>query len=229
MFLAMFEVHPKVERFDEYLSLAKRLKPTLERIDGFVDNERFRSKGRAGWLLSLSTWRDEKSMVRWRTIGPHHIVQKQGRGEIFEDYHLRIGDVTADTHPPGAAPVHEQRFDETETGAKFATVTELTNATAVGPQSDLVDALGLDVANEGVVGYDVFESIYNPGKVAMLTLWNGPKSVGGWAPTKPPGIQMLRHRQVRIVRDYGMFDRRESPQFFSDAKGRESMHAAFNH
>jgi heme-degrading monooxygenase HmoA len=59
MFLAIFEVHPKAERFDGYLALAKRLKPILEKIDGFVDNERFESKRRPGWILSLSTWRDE--------------------------------------------------------------------------------------------------------------------------------------------------------------------------
>jgi heme-degrading monooxygenase HmoA len=82
MFLAIFEVRPKAERFDEYLALAKRLRPTLEKIEGFVDNERFQSKWRAGWVLSLSTWRDEKSMVRWRTMGVHHIAQKQGRADI---------------------------------------------------------------------------------------------------------------------------------------------------
>jgi heme-degrading monooxygenase HmoA len=116
MFLAIFEVHPRAGRFDDYLALAKRLRPTLEKIDGFVDNERFESKRRPDWILSLSTWRDEKSMVRWRTTGLHHIIQKQGRAEIFEDYHLRIGDVTADTNAPVVAPVHEQRFDEAEIG-----------------------------------------------------------------------------------------------------------------
>jgi heme-degrading monooxygenase HmoA len=172
MFLAVFEVHPRAERFDDYLALAKRLRPTLETIDGFVDNERFESRRRPGWILSLSTWRDEKSMVRWRTTGVHHIVQKQGRSEILEDYHLRIGDVTADTAAPRGAPVHEQRFDETEIGAKFATVTELTpepDAT-FGSQVDLIAGpgldvfLGLDVFQEGVIDYDVFASIYNPGK-----------------------------------------------------------------
>jgi hypothetical protein len=44
MFLAIFEVHPKAERFDDYQALAKRLKPILEKVDDFVDNERFESK-----------------------------------------------------------------------------------------------------------------------------------------------------------------------------------------
>jgi heme-degrading monooxygenase HmoA len=71
MFSAIFEIFPKRERFDEYLALAKHLKPILEKVDGFVDNERFESRGRPGWILSHSTWRDEKSLVRWRTTGEH--------------------------------------------------------------------------------------------------------------------------------------------------------------
>ena len=36
MFAVMFEVHPKPEQWDAYLSLGKLLKPELEQIDGFV-------------------------------------------------------------------------------------------------------------------------------------------------------------------------------------------------
>jgi heme-degrading monooxygenase HmoA len=226
MFLAIFEVHPKAERFDDYLALAKRLRPTLEKIEGFVDNERFKSMRRPDWILSLSTWRDEKSMVRWRTTGVHHIAQKQGRAEILEDYHLRIGDVTADSDATSKAPVHEQRFDETEIGAKFATVTELTpEHNATFGWVDAISSLGLNTSHEGLIDYDVFASIYNPGKLALLVLWRDANSAGSWMPEKPLGSQMLRYRRVRIVRDYRMFDRREAPQFFSDAKGHETKHA----
>ena len=34
-----------------------------------------------------------------------------------------------------------------------------------------------------------------------------------------------RLRRVRVVRDYGMFDRREAPQFYPDAKGAATKHA----
>src|SRR5262249_54874641 len=67
MFSVMFEVHPKAERWDAYLGYAKMLKAELERIDGFVDNVRYRSLTRQGWLLSLSGWRDEAALLRWRT------------------------------------------------------------------------------------------------------------------------------------------------------------------
>ena len=72
------------------LSLAKQLKPKLEAIDGFIDNERFKSKRDERRVLSLSTWRDEKALVRWRTHGEHHRVQEKGRFEVFEDYRLRV-------------------------------------------------------------------------------------------------------------------------------------------
>ena len=32
-------------------------------------------------------------------------------------------------------------------------------------------------------------------------------------------------RRVRIVRDYGKYDRREAPQYYADTKGAETMYA----
>lgn len=225
MFSVIFEVIPKKERFDEYLAIAKHLKPILEAIDGFVDNERFESKNRPGWLLSHSTWRDEKSVIRWRTTGEHHAMQEKGRGEILLDYHLRVGDVTADTDAPKAAPVHEQRFDETEIGAaKFATLTEITPGTGA-TISDPLAALGFDAAMDGALDHDVFASIYNPGKIALLISWRNADAANRWTPNTAKDIQTLRHRKIRIVRDYGMFDRQEAPQFYPDAPGHETKHA----
>ena len=228
MFSVIFEVHPNDGRKDDYLELAKHLKPILETIDGFVDNERFESQLRPGWVLSHSTWRDEKSVVRWRTEGEHHVVQAKGRFDIFQDYDLRVGDVTADTDPPKEAPVHERRFDETETGnAKFATFTEIipVKGAAFANQADLLPAqLGLDLNNSAVVEHDVWASIYNPGKVALLVAWKDAKAADAWVPRKIDGIEKLRHRKVRVVRDYGRFDRREAPQFYDDVKGRETRH-----
>jgi heme-degrading monooxygenase HmoA len=58
MFSLIFEVLPAEGKKDQYLELAKHLKPILETIDGFVDNERFESRLRSSWVLSHSTWRD---------------------------------------------------------------------------------------------------------------------------------------------------------------------------
>jgi len=40
MFCVIFEVQPRPDQWDAYLGLAKRLRPELERMDGFVDNVR---------------------------------------------------------------------------------------------------------------------------------------------------------------------------------------------
>ncbi|MBV8921187.1 antibiotic biosynthesis monooxygenase family protein [Bradyrhizobium sp.] len=229
MFSVIFEVLPNEGKKDAYLDLAKHLKPILESIEGFVDNERFESQLRPGWVLSHSTWRDEKSVVRWRTEGEHHLVQEKGRFEIFADYHLRVGDVTADTDPPSSAPIKPLRFDQTEIGkAKVVTLTEITprKGAAFASQADLLPShLGLDLTNSAIAGHDVWASIYNPGKMALLVGWTDVELAGRWMPSKIDGIEKLRHRAVRVIRDYGRFDRREAPQFYADVKGRETLHA----
>ncbi len=100
MFSVIFEVLPNKENWDDYLDNAKMLRPELEQVEGFVDNIRYKSLIREGWILSLSNWRDEKSLVRWRTRMRHHEVQQKGRDEILADYHLRVGQITADNQVP---------------------------------------------------------------------------------------------------------------------------------
>src|ERR1700755_494503 len=116
MFSVIFEVQPRAEQWNVYLDNAGMLRPELEQIDGFVDNIRYRSLTREGWILSLSDWRDEKSVVRWRTLMRHHEVQEKGRSEILSDYHLRVGQLTQDTQIPEGYTLQEQRLDETEVG-----------------------------------------------------------------------------------------------------------------
>jgi heme-degrading monooxygenase HmoA len=216
MFAVIFEVQPKKEQFDEYLNLAKFLKPELEKIDGFIDNERFVSQRTEGRVLSLSTWRDEKAVIRWRTLGVHHEVQEKGRFEVFEDYHLRVGEITADTEVPNGQKLREQRFDETEIGeAKAATISELSPLAGEKPVStDLASDLGLPkTGRDGTVNQEVFESIYNPGKLLLLVSWKDAAPAERWKP-KAIAAGELRHRRVRIIRDYGMTDRREAPQYY---------------
>jgi heme-degrading monooxygenase HmoA len=217
MFAVIFEVQPKKERWNDYLELAKQLKPKLEAIDGFIDNERFGSKRTEGLLLSLSTWRDEKSVIRWRTQGEHHGVQEKGRTSVFQDYHLRVGEITFDTSPPKGISIEQMRFDETETGdAKFCTITEVT----AGQPESLREQIGLDPRADDLLDHDVFESITNPGKLLLLASWRDKAAASGWKPDSFEGSGEIRHRQVRVIRDYGMFDRREAPQYYPNMPGK---------
>jgi heme-degrading monooxygenase HmoA len=103
MFAVVFEVEPRPEHWEEYLAIARELRPELERIEGFVENRRFHSYRRPGWLLSLSLWRDEAAVIRWRSHAAHRLAQLRGRAEIFRDYHLRVGEVL-DKGDGSAAP-----------------------------------------------------------------------------------------------------------------------------
>jgi heme-degrading monooxygenase HmoA len=46
--------------------------------------------------VSLSFWRDEESLTRWRNIERHRIAQARGRAGIFADYRLRVASVMRD-------------------------------------------------------------------------------------------------------------------------------------
>jgi len=218
MFAVLFEVHPKAEQWDAYLDYAKLLRPELERIEGFVDNIRYRSLTRDGWLLSLSNWRDEKALVRWRTQAVHHGVQENGRQQVFLDYHLRVGQLTRDTKLAADQQLTEQRLDVTEVGA--GTVVVLLDAkrspAAAADAGELARSLGLVAGAEGLVTWDVFDAVLNPGDALLMTSWRD-----GAAAEAFEASADVRLRRIRVVRDYGMYDRREAPQYYPDAPDRD--------
>ena len=96
MIAVIFEVWPASGRAPEYFDLAARLKPDLEKIDGFISVERFESLTEPGKYLSLSMWRDEAAIARWRALERHRGAQARGRGGIFADYRLRVAAVVRD-------------------------------------------------------------------------------------------------------------------------------------
>jgi len=58
-----------------------------------------------------------------------------------------------------------------------------------------------------------------------LGLWRDADAAGAWKPAHPAGGGTVRHRQVRIIRDYGMFDRREAPQYYRSVEPARRMAA----
>jgi hypothetical protein len=199
----------------------------LEAVDGFVDNIRYRSLTREGWILSLSNWRDEKSVVRWRTRVRHHEVQERGRGDVLSDYHLRVGQVTQDTRIPEGYTLQEQRLDETEVGegttvtlidAKRPAEWKQTNNPA-----DCAEWLGL-APFTGFVSWDIFDAVLTPGDLILMLTWRDT----GMAEDFESSAELpesARLRRVRVVRDYAMYDRREAPQYYPDAANGKTIHS----
>ena len=193
------------------------LRPELEKVDGFVDNIRYKSLTREGWILSLSGWRDEKSVVRWRTDMRHHIVQEKGRSEILLDYHLRVGQITQDSRVPEGQVIREQRLDETEIGeGTTVTFVDATRPKALrqeGQVPEVATYLGLDRGASGIVAWDIYDAVLTPGELILMCVWKARANAEAFAQSlKMPEGGRLRH--VRVVRDYGMFDRREAPQYY---------------
>jgi heme-degrading monooxygenase HmoA len=96
MIAVIFEVVPANGCEGAYLERAARLRSELEGIEGFLSIERFRSLADGGKVLSLSFWRDEEAVARWRNLPQHRQVQRDGRGGIFADYRLRVASVVRD-------------------------------------------------------------------------------------------------------------------------------------
>jgi heme-degrading monooxygenase HmoA len=96
MIAVIFEVWPADGQKDRYLKIAAHLKDDLPGLAGFVSVERFQSLTDPTKILSLSFFKDEDAVSRWRNREEHRAAQDAGRSGIFSDYRLRIAAVLRD-------------------------------------------------------------------------------------------------------------------------------------
>lgn len=94
MIAVIFEVEPAQR--EDYFRIAEELRPLLDEIEGFISIERFESLSAPGKVLSVSFWRDEEAVARWRNAEAHRAAQVEGRARIFRGYRLRIAHVVRD-------------------------------------------------------------------------------------------------------------------------------------
>jgi heme-degrading monooxygenase HmoA len=93
MIAVISEVVPHADRKPDYFMLTQELQPHLHAVDGFISSERFESCKEPGKYLSVSYWRDEAALLRWRNLDEHRKVMAMGRNNILRDYHIRITEV----------------------------------------------------------------------------------------------------------------------------------------
>ena len=96
MIAVIFEFTPADGRFSDYSDLAAGLNPLVKDFDGFLSIERFQSITNPAKFVSLSFWRDEEAVRKWRNVQQHREAQAKGRGGIFASYRLRIASVIRD-------------------------------------------------------------------------------------------------------------------------------------
>jgi len=96
MIAVIFELTPAPGRKQEYLDLAAGLAAALKDRDGFISIERFQSISNPERFVSLSFWRDEEAVRKWRNLQQHREAQARGRAGIFSSYRLRVAQVIRD-------------------------------------------------------------------------------------------------------------------------------------
>ena len=96
MIAVIFEFTAEGAKREEYLELAAALNAQVKDFDGFLSIERFQSLSNPDRYVSLSFWRDEEAVRKWRNMQKHREAQARGRGGIFSAYRLRVCQVLRD-------------------------------------------------------------------------------------------------------------------------------------
>ena len=96
MIAVIFEFTAAEGRFADYKQLAEGLSEKVRGFDGFISIERFQSIADPARFVSLSFWRDEEAVRRWRNLQKHREAQGKGRRGIFSAYRLRVCSVIRD-------------------------------------------------------------------------------------------------------------------------------------
>lgn len=200
LFAVIFEVEPDPARQQDYLAIAGRLRPLLADMPGFLMNERFRSRTRPGVLLSVSLWDDEKALIRWRTVEAHHGGQVEGRAGVLSDYHLRVGEVTAGSGAFTDRRLGRMTADQTNVAAMKA-------LTLVDGEAEL--QVGANC--------ELFDHLATAGRVATLCQWPSVEEAERHLSAVGQSGKRTGAYVIRVIRDYGMTDRREAPQFLPEA------------
>ncbi len=93
MHVVVFEISMKEGAQDQYFDLAASLRPEVEKIDGFISVERFESVATPGKFVSISFWRDEAAVQRWREHADHEVAQARGKADIFADFRISVAEI----------------------------------------------------------------------------------------------------------------------------------------
>jgi len=205
MLALLFEVTPKRDNYQRYLDIAAALRPALDKHDGLLFIDRYRSLSKPDTILSHSLWRDEASMAAWRTFESHHHAQVVGREQVFADYRLRIADVVLARTPNASdwRPSRPSSYNEPAARPPRHVVIATSRGTpCAGEASDSFESLNRPKE---------FLSLYDAGDLdtAASLLESLASPMSGAA-----GPETTSVRLCEVERDYGMFDRREAPQYY---------------
>lgn len=202
MISQFFEVQIKEGFVGQYLDLADSLRPGLEASGGCLFIDRFKCLSRENMLLSYQIWQDEASMVAWRVDATHHKVQETGREKVFSDYRIRIAQVVYEAKP-------DQTVWQPERLTPYNNPARRRPTYVIATQSKNAD---LPVATQWK--RNSFSSVYHEGNFAHLVNLPDYQSGLEFGESLFADPTTEHFRIFEVMRDYGMYDRAEAPQFY---------------
>ena len=79
---------------DGYAQTADAMVALAAEQDGYLGIESVRDAGGVG--ITVSYWRDEECIKKWKAVGAHQAAQKAGQKKWYKAYTTRIAAVTRD-------------------------------------------------------------------------------------------------------------------------------------
>jgi heme-degrading monooxygenase HmoA len=202
MISQFFEIQVKDGHVDTYMNLAASLKPSLEAMGGCLFIDRFKSLNRENVLLSYQIWQDEGAMVAWRVNAGHHKIQETGREKVFTDYRIRIAQVIHEARP-GKPVWRPERLTPY-------------NDPARRPPTYIIASESKKAELPATTEWrrDSFASMYRPGYFAHLIDLPDYQSGLDFGEQLFADPTTEYFRIFEVMRDYGMYDRTEAPQYY---------------
>lgn len=203
----LFEMEPRPGHEDHYFQHVATLRPILEKQDGLLFIDRFKSLSRPGVILSHSHWRDEAAIARWRTDTTHHQSQRAGRNEHFTDYRIRISQVLK---------CFKSKQDIQEFGNAG---TYLDPAFMIPRYHVIIASSGTPHAGSG----ETFLSVNFDASYLFLADCQTEAEAHDLLASASKEKNVTSIMICSISRDYGMFNRGEAPQYFPDKPQVEAL------
>ena len=97
MVIVIFEFEVDDTGQDRYFELAAVLRDEAEKIEGFIQVERFENIHKPGCFVSISTWENMESVRVWKEHVEHFSAQQEAKDtSIFKHYRIRVAEVIRD-------------------------------------------------------------------------------------------------------------------------------------
>ncbi len=205
-----FEVQTRPGHRDQYLELAASLRPALDANGGCLLIDRFQSLSRDNLLLSYQIWQDEGALTAWRVHAKHHRVQEIGREAVFSDYRIRIAQVIHEARPNQPIWRPERRTPYNDPAGRAPTYVLAAESKSAK----------LPVSTEW--RRDTYASVYREGQFAHLIDVPDPQSGIALGERLFADTTTEYVRVFEVMRDYGMFERAEAPQYYPPVERRSA-------